>query len=173
MVVCAGVASRRFARALGDRVNIYPVKGYSITVALGDPRSRSAAPRVSLLDDAAKIVCSRLGEDRLRIAGTAEFDGENQDIRAERIRPLVNWSRTLFPEVSTGDVTPWCGLRPMMPDMMPRVGRGRRDGVYYNPGHGHLGWTLSAATAEAIATQVSDDARAPGIAGTLLPVAAA
>lgn len=32
VVVCAGVASRRFAAMLGDRVNVYPVKGYSITV---------------------------------------------------------------------------------------------------------------------------------------------
>jgi D-amino-acid dehydrogenase len=35
----------------------------------------------------------------------------------------------------------------MMPDTMPRVGRGRRPNVFYNTGHGHLGWTLSAVTA--------------------------
>lgn len=39
----------------------------------------------------------------------------------------------------------------MMPHMLPRVGRGARPGVFYNTGHGHLGWTLSAATAESIA----------------------
>ncbi len=39
----------------------------------------------------------------------------------------------------------------MMPDMMPKVGRGRQANVFYNTGHGHLGWTLSAATAEAVA----------------------
>ena len=32
----------------------------------------------------------------------------------------------------------------MTPDMMPRVGPGKRPGVFYNTGHGHLGWTLSA-----------------------------
>ena len=36
----------------------------------------------------------------------------------------------------------------MTPDMMPRVGPGKRPGVFYNTGHGHLGWTLSAATAQ-------------------------
>jgi glycine/D-amino acid oxidase-like deaminating enzyme len=51
VVVCAGVASRRFAAMLGDRVNVYPVKGYSITVHLDDEGSRAAAPAVSLLDD--------------------------------------------------------------------------------------------------------------------------
>ncbi len=66
VVICAGVGSRGLAALLGDAVNVYPVKGYSITVNLGDAQSRAAAPRVSLLDDAAKIVSSRLGEDRLR-----------------------------------------------------------------------------------------------------------
>jgi D-amino-acid dehydrogenase len=44
-------------------------------VPLGDPASRAAAPQVSLLDEAAKIVTSRLSADRLRVAGTAEFSG--------------------------------------------------------------------------------------------------
>jgi D-amino-acid dehydrogenase len=157
VVVSAGVASRRFARMLGDRVNVYPVKGYSITVALDDPASREAAPWVSLLDDDAKIVSSRLGPDRLRVAGTAEFAGENRDIVESRIRPLVKWTRKLFPAVNTEAVTPWAGLRPMMPNMMPYVGPGRRPGVFYHTGHGHLGWTLSAATAHSLATIV--DAR--------------
>jgi D-amino-acid dehydrogenase len=43
LVVCAGVASRRFAAQLGDRVNIYPVKGYSITVNLLDAQSQAGA----------------------------------------------------------------------------------------------------------------------------------
>ncbi|MBO0664234.1 D-amino acid dehydrogenase [Jiella sp. MQZ9-1] len=154
IVVCAGVASRKFAAQLGDRVNVYPVKGYSITVNLSDAESQAAAPRVSILDDHAKIVTSRLGDDRLRIAGTAEFTGENRDIRNDRIRPLIDWCRLRFPGASTASVVPWAGLRPMMPNMMPRVRAGRRPGVFYNTGHGHLGWTLSAITAEMIAGEV-------------------
>lgn len=153
-VICAGVRSRDFAAQLGDRVNIYPVKGYSITVNLHDEASRTAAPWVSLLDDKAKIVTSRLGADRFRLAGTAEFNGYNRDIRKDRIDPLIRWCETYFPGVSTEDVTPWAGLRPMMPNMMPRVGAGRRNGVFYNTGHGHLGWTLSAATAELVGDAV-------------------
>ena len=154
VVICAGVASRAFAAQLGERLNIYPVKGYSITVNLSDPISQHAAPTVSLLDDAAKIVTSRLGDGRLRVAGTAEFNGDNRDIRADRIRPLVAWCERHFPQVDTDNVVPWAGLRPMMPNMMPRVGAGRRPGVYFNTGHGHLGWTLCAATARLLATEV-------------------
>ena len=150
VVICAGVASRALAARLGDRVNIYPVKGYSITVNLPDAASRAAAPTVSLLDDETKLVTSRLGADRFRVAGTAEFNGVNKDIRADRIKPLVDWVQQCFPGVSTRSVVPWAGLRPMMPDMMPRVGRGRSPCVFYNTGHGHLGWTLSALTADMV-----------------------
>ena len=157
VVVCAGTGSRQLASMLGDRVNIYPVKGYSITVHLEDEQSQQAAPWVSLLDDRAKIVTSRLGEGRFRVAGTAEFAGMNRDIRDDRVRPLVDWTRALFPGVDTRRVVSWAGLRPMTPSMMPRVGRGRQPGVFYNTGHGHLGWTLSAATAEMIGEIISAD----------------
>jgi D-amino-acid dehydrogenase len=154
LVVCAGVESRNFAAQLGDRVNIYPVKGYSITVNLPDAQSQAAAPMVSLLDDETKLVTSRLGVDRFRVAGTAEFNGYNRDIRADRIRPLVNWVNQCFPGINTRQVVPWAGLRPMMPSMMPRVGQGRSPNVFYNTGHGHLGWTLSAVTADMVAQVV-------------------
>src|SRR5690606_10038319 len=81
-VVCAGCGSRSLAAMAGDRVNVYPVKGYSITVHLDEEESQNAAPWVSLLDDKAKIVTSRLGKDRFRVAGTAEFNGVNRDIRS-------------------------------------------------------------------------------------------
>lgn len=154
IVICAGVRSRDLAAMVGDRVNIYPVKGYSITIALDDAQSRAAAPWVSLLDDKAKIVTSRFGENKFRIAGTAEFNGYNKDIRDDRVAPLVKWVENLFPDVSTEHAVPWAGLRPMMPNMMPRVGAGKSPGVFYNTGHGHLGWTLSAATAELVADDV-------------------
>lgn len=156
VVVCAGLSSRRFAHQLGDRVNIYPVKGYSITVHLEDPASQAAAPWVSLLDDQTKIVSSRFGDGRFRVAGTAEFNGENRDIRFDRIKPLVDWTRHLFPGVDTSHVVPWTGLRPMLPSMLPRVGSGAKPGVFYNTGHGHLGWTLSAATAELVAEAIGN-----------------
>ena len=95
-----------------------------------------------------------MGDDRFRVAGTAEFNGFNRDIPADRVRPLVDWSERHFPDMSTRQIVPWAGLRPMTPNMMPIVGPGRRPRVFYNTGHGHLGWTLSAATAELIADQL-------------------
>ena len=157
IVICAGVNSKFLARKLGDNVNIYPVKGYSITLLLDDKDSIDNAPYVSLLDDKAKIVSSRLGEDRFRVAGTAEFNGYNKDIRADRINPLIKWCNELFPKVSTEHAIPWAGLRPMTPSMVPRVGSGKLPGIYYNTGHGHLGWTLSAFTSQQISDHILRD----------------
>ncbi|MDF2365646.1 D-amino acid dehydrogenase [Sneathiella sp.] len=154
-VVCAGTGSKQMAAKVGEKINIYPVKGYSITVNLNSEASRQSAPWVSLLDDDAKIVTSRLGENRFRVAGTAEFNGYNQDVRSDRINPLVGWVERHFPNVDTDDVISWSGLRPMMPNMMPRVGKGKQPGIYYNTGHGHLGWTLSAFTAQIICGMIN------------------
>lgn len=154
IVVCAGVSSYQLADLLGERVNVYPVKGYSITVQLNDEQSQQNAPWVSLLDESAKIVLSRLGKDRLRVAGTAEFNGYNRDIRVDRIQPLIDWTQRNF-DLCTEHVVPWAGLRPMMPNMMPVVRRGRQERVFYNTGHGHLGWTLSAATAAMISQEIA------------------
>lgn len=154
LVVCGGVGSYQLADMIGERVNVYPVKGYSITVQLKDEHSVNNAPWVSLLDESAKIVTSRLGKDRLRVAGTAEFNGYNRDIRADRIQPLVNWVNRNF-DISTEHVVPWAGLRPMMPNMLPVVKQSKQPRVFYNTGHGHLGWTLSAATAVLVGQDIA------------------
>lgn len=147
VVVAAGVGSVKLAREFGDKLPIYPVKGYSITITANDVKSYEAMPKVSLLDDEAKIVTSTLG-NRLRVAGTAELAGENYDIRRDRIEPLIKWVETNFPSVSTKDYSSWACLRPMTPNMMPIVKQGKNPKVYYHTGHGHLGWTLSPATAK-------------------------
>jgi glycine/D-amino acid oxidase-like deaminating enzyme len=73
---------------------------------------------------------------------------------SDRIAPLVAWTRRYFPQVSTEHCVPWSGLRPMTPNMMPYIGQGHHQSVFYNTGHGHLGWTLSAATADMITNQI-------------------
>ena len=153
VVICAGVNTQKFASALGDKMNVYPVKGYSVTIDLKDEISKECAPTVSLIDQPVKIVASRLG-DRFRVAGTAELAGLNTDIRQDRIRPLLKWIEKYFPKVSTETYTPWAGLRPMTPNMMPITKESKMKGIFYHTGHGHLGWTLSAQTAKIVADKI-------------------
>jgi D-amino-acid dehydrogenase len=146
IVISNGVGSTPLAKTVGDTIDVYPVKGYSITINLDD-ESFKHAPKTSLLDDQAKIVTSTLGR-RFRVAGTAELTGENYDIRRDRIQPLLDWVHTNFPKINTHDYTQWACLRPMTPDMMPIVQQSKNNPkVFYHTGHGHLGWTLSPATA--------------------------
>jgi len=70
-------------------------------------KSRQAAPSVSLLDEAAKIVTSRLGADRFRVAGTAEFNGFNRDIRAGPHPAAGGLGATSFPRIDTSKIVPW------------------------------------------------------------------
>tara|TARA_Y100000768_G_scaffold322551_1_gene258804 strand:+ start:251 stop:1495 length:1245 start_codon:yes stop_codon:yes gene_type:complete len=153
VIICAGVNTQKFANMLGDKMNVYPVKGYSVTINLKDDTSKECAPSVSLIDQPVKIVASRLG-DRFRVAGTAELAGINTDIRQDRIRPLLKWIEKYFPKVSTETYTPWAGLRPMTPNMMPITSESKIRGIFYHTGHGHLGWTLSAQTAKIVADRI-------------------
>ena len=155
IVVANGMGSVALSKRLGDYNPIYPVKGYSITVNL-DNAGVKFAPTRSLLDDQAKIVTARLG-DRFRVAGTAELAGVNYDIRRDRIEPLLNWVHTNFPKVSTRDYSQWACLRPMTPNMMPIIGQSKNNKkVFYHVGHGHLGWTLSPATANNLTKLIKD-----------------
>jgi D-amino-acid dehydrogenase len=155
VVVSTGVGSVKLARSVGDSLDIYPVKGYSITIDLDD-QGLEAAPTVSLLDDQAKIVTARLGS-RFRVAGTAELTGENYDITRSRIQPLLDWVHENFPGINTSQYRSWACLRPMTPNMMPIVRQSLREPkIFYHTGHGHLGWTTSAATARQVADLVNN-----------------
>jgi D-amino-acid dehydrogenase len=148
VIVSAGVGSEELANSIGDRLDVYPVKGYSITINNVTP------PAVSLLDDEAKIVTSSLG-NKFRVAGTAELAGENYDIRRDRIDPLLSWVHKNFPDMNTHDYTQWACLRPMAPNMMPVTKQSDKNKkVFYNTGHGHLGWTLGAVTAKQIVDMI-------------------
>jgi len=144
VVIANGVGATKLTSKLSDKRLVYPVKGYSITITVDDIDS---LPTVSLLDDQAKIVTSTLG-NRFRVAGTAELAGHNYDIRRDRIEPLLKWVHNNFPNINAHEYSQWACLRPMAPNMMPIVEESYVKDIYYHFGHGHLGWTLSPATAQ-------------------------
>ena len=52
--------------------------------------------------------------------------------------------KELFPDAANYDKPDyWAGLRPMTPEGTPIFGRGKFDNLYFNTGHGHIGWTMS------------------------------
>ncbi len=153
-VVALGTASHPLARTLGLRVPVYPLKGYSLTVDVN--AAPGAAPHVNVTDAARKVVFARLGQ-RLRVAGMAELVGENTQIPADRVASLVASARALFPDASGYDeVRPWAGLRPATPTGLPVLGRlrGGPENLWFNTGHGALGFTLAFGSAQRIAAQL-------------------
>ena len=54
-----------------------------------------------------------------------------------------------------------------------QLGAGRRANVFYNTGHGHLGWTLSAVTADNVADIMADKLLRPSgvMTGSVLSAA--
>lgn len=157
VVVALGSYTPRYLAPLGIAVPVYPAKGYSISISVEEA---AAAPTVSLTDDGAKIVFSRLGQ-RLRVAGTAEFAGYDTQIAPQRIAPLLRRVREIFPQLRFDEnaLAPWAGLRPATPGNVPLIGRTRLKNLYLNTGHGTLGWTLAAGSGRLLADLVGD--RAP------------
>ena len=147
-VVALGSYSPVMLRPLGLHLPVVPAKGYSATVALPE---NASAPLVSITDDEHRLVFSRLGK-RLRIAGTAEFNGYNLDLNPVRCAALIQRARQLFPALDfVGEPEFWCGLRPATPSNVPCIGRTRYGNLWLNTGHGTLGWTMSCGSAAALA----------------------
>jgi D-amino-acid dehydrogenase len=152
-VVCLGSYSPLLLAPIGLRIPVYPLKGYSITLNLG--KAAAEAPRVSLNDEAKKIVISRLG-GRLRAAGTAELTGYDTTLSAVRCEAILTRIQELFPPLAGCEVIDrWTGLRPATPDNVPLIGRTRYANLFLNTGQGTLGWTLSCGSGRALADLVS------------------
>jgi D-amino-acid dehydrogenase len=148
VLVCLGCQSPFLLEPLGVRVPVYPVKGYSVTIATD---GYDGAPSVCLTDEGHKLAISRLG-NRLRVAGTAELNGYDTTINDVRCGSILARARQLFPDGGDFErAQRWAGLRPATPGNVPVIGRTRVPNLFVNTGHGTLGWTLACGSGKSIA----------------------
>jgi D-amino-acid dehydrogenase len=151
-VVALGSYSPFLLSRIGVRIPVYPVKGYSVTVAVTDPQ---AAPTMCMSDENGKIAISRLGH-RLRAAGTAELTGYDTSMNDTRCDAILSRVEQLFPGAGNyAGATRWAGLRPATPSNVPLIGRTRYRNLFLNTGHGTLGWTLACGSGRAISDLIS------------------
>jgi D-amino-acid dehydrogenase len=155
-VLAAGADSPILARSVGLRLPIIPVKGYSLTF----PRSLwPEAPDMPVLDEKRKFGYAPLSSDRLRLTGFAEIAGYDTKPEARRTEAFVRSFTGLFPQlesrISVRDLKPFCCLRPVTPTGLPIIGASRFQNLFYNVGHGHLGWTLAHGSARLLASAIS------------------
>jgi D-amino-acid dehydrogenase len=149
-VVALGSYSRALMQGLGIAIPVYPVKGYSLTV----PVTNSAmAPVSTVMDETYKVAITRFNS-RIRVGGMAELAGFDLSLNPRRRETLEMVLGSLFPK--GGDVSKslfWTGLRPMTPDGTPIIGKASEkfNNVWLNTGHGTLGWTMAAGSAQVLA----------------------
>ncbi|MDT7767955.1 MAG: D-amino-acid dehydrogenase [Mycobacterium sp.] len=158
VVLAAGAASPLLTRTMGHRIPVYPAKGYTLTATIKDP---DRAPRVGGIDERTLVAWSRFGGE-LRMSATAEFVGYDRSSTPADYADIIDTGDQLFPGAIDWDTARYrTGLRPMTPDGPPLIGLGRHDNLYYNTGHGHVGWTMACGSARILADLI--DERHPDI----------
>lgn len=153
VVLCAGSASAPLMTALGLRLPMVAMHGYSVSAPL---REATHAPRSSVVDAAQQMVITRLGQ-RVRIAGGAELGGATAEHHTPTLQRLYRTLNDWFPggaQLSSG-LQIWRGARPMLPDGAPVVGDSGVPGLWLNIGHGAGGWALACGCARAVADLIA------------------
>jgi D-amino-acid dehydrogenase len=146
-VLALGVGAPIVARTAGVSLPIYPAKGYSSTFPL---KAGGLAPTISGVDEQWLVGWSRLG-DRLRLTSTAEFTGYDWGWTGRDFNNILRLARDLFPDAADYDRGEYRAcLRPMTPDGPPILGLGRHRNLFFNCGHGHMGWTMACGTARIV-----------------------
>lgn len=160
-VMANGLQGYELLRPHGERLPLYGLKGYSLSVPLpstaqgenaADP---SLAPSISVTDYERRIVYAKLG-NVLRIAAMVDMGDLSADANPDRIRHLKAEVRKSFPQLDVDQAEVWAGERPATPDGKPIIGRSRKlDNLWLNLGHGALGFTLACGSAVLLQALVS------------------
>lgn len=152
-VLCGGAWSCGIGRSLGLRLLLQAGKGYSLTLA--QPRQ---LPQLCSICTEARVAVTPMGT-RLRVGGTMEMAGLNEEINPVRVQGIVDAFCRYFPEFVPADfagVKPWRGLRPCPPDGMPYVGRTAKfANLTVATGHGMMGLSLGPITGKLVADILS------------------
>ena len=152
-IMALGAFSPLIAKHLKETVSVYPVKGYSVTIPIDGANN---PPTVGGIDEDNLFAYVRLG-DRVRLTAIAEFAGYDTTHKPSDFESMMTAAGELFP--NAGDYNRpdyWACLRPMTPEGTPILGKGRHDNLYYNTGHGHMGWTMACGTARITADLIAE-----------------
>jgi D-amino-acid dehydrogenase len=158
VVIATGIASPFLAKQVRQSLPVYPAKGYSLTVDITNP---AKAPTIGGVDEKTLVAWARMG-DQLRISSTAEFSGYDRSWKPSDFSNIFKTAQELWPEAANWDQSRMRAcLRPMTPDGPPIIGRGRLANLYYNTGHGHMGWTMACGSSRILADLM--EGRTPSI----------
>jgi D-amino-acid dehydrogenase len=165
LVAALGPATPHFAKVIGQRMPIYPVKGYSLTVPV---RDTSLVPkRGGICEDSLIAYCPLDDGRRMRITTGAEFAGFKHDAGGARsgrfnvddFAPHRNHFESLFPGAldwnDVDNIEFWSCARPMTPSTLPILQARGYENLFWNCGQGHIGWTMSCGSGRVISDLVA------------------
>jgi D-amino-acid dehydrogenase len=156
-VAALGVATTEFAQMIGQRIRIYPVKGFSITVPVKD--ALRAPKRGGICEDTLIAYCPVNSGTAMRITTGAWFSGYDARFVAEDFAPHRTHFESLFPGAlawdDVGNIEFWSCLRPMTPSSLPILRALGYDNLFWNCGQGHIGWTMSCGSGRVIADLIA------------------
>ena len=145
VVIAAGAWSPWLAAQLGVRLLIVPERGYHAML----PQSGVGLKTAVHYGD--RLISMTPMTGGLRVSSGAELADVDAAPSWTRRDMVVEGSRALFPDLDDTGATRWMGPRPSTPDTLPIIGaHPAHPEVLFATGHGQLGLTLSAATAEIV-----------------------
>ncbi len=151
VVVAAGAWSRRLAAQVGHKVPLDTERGYHVML----PRGTEALLSRPVLNGERSFVLSPMRAG-LRMTSQVEIAGVDAPPNFARVRHLLPEARRMLPELDVREESVWMGCRPSLPDSLPVIGPARNaPNVLFAFGHQHLGLTLAAVTAFAVAAVVA------------------
>ena len=161
VIVATGAETPMLLKNTNISLPIEPVKGYGVTFVVDQG---AELPKVPVIDDAMHAAITPLGR-RLRAVGAAEFTGFDTSIQQTQIDKLHSLLSDLYPDIAANidkaATESWAGLRPTSSDGKPFIGSCDINRLYFNVGHGHLGWTMAMGSAHIVADIIM--ARPPAI----------
>ena len=158
-VLAAGVQSPRIARTVGTNLPIAPAKGYSATFPVKNSGGRLL--RLGAVDEQLLVAWCRMG-DRLRMTSSAEFTGYETTYTERDLRIIRKLAVDLLPDAADYDKGTYTACnRPMTPDGPPILGTANHDNLYFNSGHGHMGFTMACGSSRIVADLI--DGKKPEI----------
>lgn len=150
IVLASGGGTQALLRPLGLSADIYPLRGYSLTYPVD---ADCGAPQASVSDIGNKVVYARIG-DRLRVAGMMDIgvDATQTGVIRHRLQTLRRQVGEFLPGLrALGEPLEWTGERAARPDSKPIVGASPVANLFFNVGHGALGFTLAFGSAQLLA----------------------
>jgi D-amino-acid dehydrogenase len=151
-VIALGAWSSDVLARLGIRIPLFVKRGYHMHYR-AEGNATLSRPVVESEAGYAITATTR----GIRLTTGAEFarrDAGPTPVQLGKVEPMA---RRLFPLAERVDPAPWLGARPCLPDMLPVIGPGPRNGLWLNFGHHHWGFTQGPVSGRLLAEIMTGD----------------